>query len=270
MSKTKVIIAIVIVAGTAFAFGAWVFMGDYYEADDMAAIPQSCNVLGFAIQGDLLTYTTPATAEELKTDVSSSGNIVLGIHEAAKTPNIKAVLLSVDSGGGDGVAGEEIANALKALEKSSVAVIRSMGASAAYWAATGADKIYASRISDVGGLGVTASYLDETQKNLKEGYTYVELTSAPYKDAGVPSRPLTATEKTTVLSDLKKIHEVFVDAVSENRNLEREKVAQLANGLTVLGSDALENGLIDDIGDLTTATDYISEQIGEKAVLCWY
>jgi len=270
MTKKTTLIVIFIVAVAAFATGAWVFMGDYYEADDTAYIPSTCNVLGFTIQGDLLTYTAPTTAEEMETDVSSSGNIVLGIQEAAKMPNIKAILLSVDSGGGDGVAGEEIANALKAVEKPSVAVIRSVGASAAYWAATGADKIYASRISDVGGLGVTASYLDETQKNLKEGYTYVELTSAPHKDAGVPNRPLTAVEKAAVLSDLKKIHEAFVDAVSENRNIERSKVAQLANGLTVLGSDALEYRLVDNIGDLTTATDYISEQIGEEAVLCWY
>jgi signal peptide peptidase SppA len=271
MTKKTAIILIIIAAIIAFIAGAWAFMGDYYEeTDDTAYIPESCNVLGFAINGYLATYTSDNTAEELEMDAVSSWNIADGIRHAKDYPNIKAILLSVDSSGGDATTGEEIANALKAQELPSVAVIRSIGASAAYWAATGADTVFASRISDVGSIGATASYLDETRKNAQEGYSYVELTSAPHKDAGVPNRPLTATEKTAVLSDLKKIHEVFVDDVAANRNLEREKVAQLANGLTYLGVDALEYGLIDKLGDFTAATDYISEQIGEPVELCWY
>lgn len=270
MKKKTAIIFIVLAAIIAFVAGAWVFMGDYYEADETAYIPESCNVLAFAVNGYLATYTSDTTAEELEMDAVSSWNIANGIRHAKDYPNVKAVLLSVDSSGGDPTTGEEIANALKALELPSVAIIRSIGASAAYWAATGADTIFASRVSDVGSIGVTASYLDETVKNAKDGYTLVELSSAPHKDAGSPNRALTATEKAAIVSDLKKIHEVFVDDVATNRNLEREKVAQLANGLTYLGVDALEHGLVDKLGDFTAATDYISEQIGEPVELCWY
>lgn len=88
MTKKTAAILIAIVAIASFAFGAWVFMGDYYEADGTAYIPSSCNVLGFTINGYLATYTTPNTAEQLEMDVSSSGNIVLGIQEAARTPHI--------------------------------------------------------------------------------------------------------------------------------------------------------------------------------------
>lgn len=269
MKKKTAIILIVIAAIVAFIAGSWVFMGDYYE-EDTAYIPESCNVLAFTMNGYLATYTTDATAEELEMDAVSSWHIADGIRHAEDYPNVKAVLLSIDSSGGDIPTGEEVANALKALEIPSVALIRSIGASAAYWAATGADTIFASRVSDVGSIGVTASYLDESRKDAQEGYSYVELTSAPHKDAGVPNRPLTAVEKAAITSDLKKIHEVFVDDVAANRNLEREKVAQLANGLTYLGVDALEYGLIDKLGDFTAATDYISEQIGEPVELCWY
>lgn len=270
MSKTKVAIAIIVVALIAFFAGAYLFMGDYYEAEDTATIPSTCNVLAFAVNGYLATYTSDKTAEELEMDAVSSWYIADGMRRAQENPQIKAVLLSVDSSGGDGVAGEEIANTLKALEKPSVAVIRSVGASAAYWAATGADRVFASRISDVGGIGVTASYLDESRKNVQDGYTYVELTSTPYKDVGDPSRPLTAAEKALVISDLKKIHEVFVDDVAANRNIERGEVAKLANGLTVIGTDALQYKLIDELGDFADATDYISKQIGEPVSLCWY
>lgn len=271
MTKKTAAILILIVAVASFATGAWVFMGDYYEeSEDTAYIPESCNVLAFAINGYLATYTSDNTAEELEMDAVSSWNIADGIRHAKDYPNVKAILLSVDSSGGDATTGEEVANALKAQELPSVAVIRSIAASAAYWAATGADTVFASRISDVGSIGATASYLDESRKNAQDGYTYVELTSAPYKDAGVPDRPLSTEEKAAVLSDLKKMHEVFVDDVAANRNLEREKVAQLANGLTYLGVDALEYGLVDKLGGFTAATDYIAEQIGEPVELCWY
>lgn len=268
MKKRTTIILIVITAIIALLVGAWA--GSYEEEYADTELPASCNVLVSTMNGYLATYTTDATADELESDVASSAYIVDAVQFAERSPQIKAFLLSIDSSGGDITTGEEVANALKALDKPSVALIRSIGASAAYWAATGADTVFASRISDVGSIGATASYLDETIKNARDGYTLVELASAPHKDAGSPNRPLTAEERATIISDLKKIHEVFVDEVATNRNLEREKVAELANGLTYLGMDALEYGLVDKLGDLTAAISYIEEQIGEPVELCWY
>lgn len=271
MSKITATAIIVLVALISFFTGAILFLEEDYDDEYSEEyvdieLPSSCNVLVLPVNGYLSTYTS--VDEEI--DASSSDDVLDALQFAQKQEQIKAVILSIDSYGGDVVAGEEITNALKAFEKPNVAVIRGIGASSAYWAATGADRIFASRISDVGGIGVTASYLDESIKNARDGYTYVELTSTPYKDLGDPSRPLTNNEKSIVIADLKKIHEVFVDDVATNRSLERDAVARLANGLTFIGTDALERGLIDEIGGLTTATKYIEEQIGEKAELCWY
>lgn len=268
ITKKKVAVLVTIIALVAFIAGAYLFSGDYEELAE-STIPESCNVMVFSVKGYLSTYTPLQPAGE-EVDVSSSEEIVDGILLAQDTPNIKAVILSVDSGGGDGVAGEEIAHALKSFDKPSVAVIRGLGASSAYWAATGADKIFASKISDVGSIGITASYLDESNKNAKEGYTYTELSSAKYKNVGDPGRPLTTEEKAIVMADLRKAHNVFVQDVASNRELEISAVEKLANGLTFIGEDALKNGLIDEIGDIITATKYVEEQIGEKAELCWY
>ncbi len=254
-----------VIAIIAFIAGAITFMGDYIEENPEDGLPLGCNTLVVPVNGYLSTYQI--TEED---DVSTSDNVLDALRLAQSKEQVKAVVLSVDSFGGDGVAGEEIANALKTFEKPNVAVIRGIGASSAYWAVTGADRIFASRISDVGSIGVTASYLDESLKNTREGYTYVELTSTPYKDLGDPSRPLTNEEKKLILTDIKKMHEVFVDDVAINRNIERDKVAQFANGLTFSGVDALEKGLIDEIGDIAIATKYIESQIGENVELCWY
>src|SRR3989344_2361677 len=164
----------------------------------------------------------------------------------------------------------ELAFSLKNFDKPSVAVIRSIGASSAYWASSGANKIYASRISDVGGIGVTASYLDESNKNTKEGYTFIELSSAKYKDTCDPNKPLMQEERNILLSDVRKAHKVFVEDVATNRGLELKAVESLANGLTYIGEDALRSGLIDEIGNITTATKYLEDQIGEEVEICWY
>jgi len=270
VSKKKALTFVVIVGVVAFVAGAFLYGGNASDIlTDDTNTDDTCNVLVFSVKGYLSTFLLKQPVD-LEVDVSSSEDIVDTILLAQNDPEIKAVMLSIDSHGGDGVAGEEIARALKSFDKPSVAVIRSIGASAAYWASTGADKIYASKISDVGGIGITASYLDESNKNTKDGYTFIELSSAKYKDTGDPNKQLTQEERTILMSDLRKVHTVFVQDVATNRNLEISEVEKLANGLTYVGTDALSYGLIDEIGDMTSATKYLEEKIGEKVETCWY
>ncbi len=273
ITKKKVIAIVITIGIVAFGAGILFSGSDYYEDDlsssNQTADADNCNVVVFSIKGYLSTFAIKQPPEQ-EVDVSSSEDLMSGILFAENDHQTKAVMVLIDSGGGDGVAGEEIANTLKSLSKPNVAVIRTMGASSAYWASTGADKIYASKISDVGGIGITSSYLDQSSKDAKDGYKYIELTSAKYKDLGDPSKPLVAEEKAILLADLKKAHNVFVEEVAQNRNLEVANVSKIANGLTFVGLDALNYGLIDEIGDMTSAIKYLEEQIGEKVEFCWY
>lgn len=274
MSKKKIIIliavSVIVTIVATYSVIMWAFYGDPSWGGETTAdtIPYDCNVLAFNLNGELATYLPQDGVSE--TDSVSSAVILDGLKRAKENPQIKAVLLAIDSGGGSVVAGEEIADGLKALGKPSVAYIRDVGASAAYWAATGANKIYASKVSDVGSIGITASYLENTTANARDGLTPVEIVSAPYKNVGDPDFPLSAAGKAEILASIKKDHEVFVDEVAENRKLDRANVAALADGRAYVGTDAVANGLIDGIGNITTASDYLSEQIGEPVSLCWY
>lgn len=71
------------------------------------------------------------------------------------------------------------------------------------------------------------------------------------------------------MRDLEIMHDIFVKAVSENRNLPIDKVKALADGSSMPGEMALENGLIDKIGGIYDVEDYLNELIGEKAEICW-
>ncbi len=188
---------------------------------------------------------------------------------ARKDDDIKAIVVEIDSYGGSGIAGEEMMRAFKDSSKPVVAFIRDTGLSAAYLAGSGAQTIFASKFSSVGSIGVTASYLQETEKNKKDGLTYVDLSSGKYKDSGNPGRPLSADEKAIIMRDIKISHEDFVNIVAENRNLAVGVVRKLADGSSVMGEQALKDGLIDQIGSLPDVEDYLTEKLGEKASICW-
>lgn len=240
-------------------------------ADEDNLKNRPCNVFGVELHGDLVTYTAPSelNGDAPDQDQTASEDIVYAIEEAEKDTRVKAIILEIDSYGGYPVAGEEVALALKRANKPAIAVIREAGASAAYLAASAADKIFASKNSDVGGIAVTMSYLDYVDQNKNEGLTYIPLASGKFKDTGDPDKILTQEEKELLMRDINILHENFVKMVAENRNLAIEKVKKLADGSTMLGEMALQNGLIDQIGGMPEAKEYLKEKIGEEAKICW-
>ena len=230
-----------------------------------------CNVLGINLHGQLVTYIPIDTGDSLikDTDLISSDTVLYYIKQAKEDEEIKAILLEIDSPGGVPVAGEEIANALKSSSKPTVTFIRQTWMSAAYWAATGAGRIFASKNSDVGSIGVTTSYLDNVSKNQKEGLNFVQLSTGKYKDTGNPDKLLSQEEMNLFMRDLNIIHQNFIEAVSKNRNLPLENVRKIADGSSVLGERAKELGLIDEIGSLPEVEKYLYEKIGEEVNVCW-
>jgi len=136
--------------------------------------------------------------------------------------------------------------------------------------ASAADKIYASEMSSVGSIGITMSYLDYSQQNRQEGITYQQLSSGKFKDTGNPDKILTAEEKELLMRDVKILHEAFVKRVAENRGLDIEQVEKLADGSTMLGGAAKENGLIDEIGNMSDAQEWIKGGLGIEPEICVY
>lgn len=231
-----------------------------------------CSVMGIDVHGALFTYT-PVNGDgdaTIDSDIVASEEILYLIDQANIDDSVQAVLVEIDSLGGFPVAGEEVANALRYSKKPTVAVIRQSGLSAAYWAATGADYIFASRNSDVGGIGVTSSYLQNVRSNHIEGFDYVQLSSGKYKDAGDPDRPLTAEERQIFMRDVIITHENFIEDVATNRNMTVEDVRKISDGSSVLGARAKELGLIDEVGGMIEVEEYLDGIIGKKPDICWY
>ncbi|MDQ5969304.1 MAG: protease [Patescibacteria group bacterium] len=229
----------------------------------------SCNVIGINLHGEIFTYV-PLENEE--GDYASGENIISELQEIEESPeyeSVKAVLIEIDSYGGSPVASEELSNMITDYNLPVIAMIREGGTSGAYWVASASDRIFASKMSDIGSIGVTMSYLDDSKLNEKEGYTWNSLSTGKFKDSGNEQKPLTKEERALFERDLNIIHEEFVKAVSVNRNLPIEKVRELADGSSMLGEMALEQGLIDEIGSYKEVEEYLKTKYDFEPEICW-
>lgn len=194
-------------------------------------------------------------------DVASSKEIVKLIEKADKNPSIKAIVLDINSPGGTAVASDDIANAVKKTNKTTVALIGEVGASGAYWVASAADYIIANRMSITGSIGVISSYLEFAGLIEEYNVTYQRLVSGEYKDLGNPFKRLTLKERSLIQTKLDIIHDYFIEEVAENRNLSKEKVKEISTGIFYLGSEAKELGLVDELGGKDEAKTYLEKKL---------
>ena len=159
--------------------------------------------------------------------------------------------------------------AIQKVSKPTIAVIRDTGASAAYLIASGADRIFASRLSSVGSIGVTTDFLDTSERDRRNGVIFYDLSSGIHKGAMKENSQLTSAQKQVIMGDIMKLYEVFVEYVAKNRNLSVEKVKNLADGRVYVGDDALKFELIDQIGGMPEATEWLENKIGEEVSYCY-
>jgi protease-4 len=206
----------------------------------------------------------------LKQDAADSQEVVRFIKKASENPEVKAILLEIDSPGGTPVASYEIADALRKANKTTVAWIREVGASGAYWVASSADHIIANPMSIVGSVGVTASYLEFEGTLHRYNASYRRLVSGDYKDIGSPFKEMTSDEEQIMQEVVADIQEEFLSSVVENRELTPEIAEQISDGRFYTGKKALKLGLIDELGGKEEAVKWIEKKENITAELAEY
>ncbi len=245
---------------------------EYVEDVQEEPAEEVCNVSGIDLRGELVTYISSEEHDgdgDPLVDQVASEEVIWAINEAKGNDDIRAIIIEVDSYGGSPTAAEEINSSIKHSDKPVVVYIRSAGLSAAYWAISGADRIIALPSATVGSIGITASYLDNTKYNMKEGFTYNSLSTGKYKDMMDMDKPLTLEERDLVMRDMHIMRDNFIKTVSENRGIDVDKVETIADGSSLVGQMALDNGLIDQVGAGYDVKEYLNKILGEKAVICW-
>lgn len=236
-----------------------------YNDVDMAI--DDLNLMGEEIavyycQGSIVRMETPSIYGSEQQIVSTK--VIKDLQELADNSQVKAVVLRINSGGGDAYASEQIWRAVKELNKKKPVVVSmgGMAASGAYYMSMGAQYIMAQPTTLTGSIGIFGALPDFSDLMTKKlGFKYDEVKTnrnSAYASAGM-SRPWSAEEITTMQNYVNRGYNLFRKRVTEGRKMSTEQVEKIAQGRVWLGTDAKNIKLIDGFGGLSDAIDKAAE-----------
>ena len=207
----------------------------------------------------------------------ASDTVAGAILRAGDDEKIKAIVFRVDSGGGSPTASDQIWRAIEQVQEKGKPVVVSMGsvaASGGYYVSTGADHIMANRTTITGSIGIYGG--KQTFSGLMEriGVNPSEITvGGEYADA-FGSDLFTQNQEDMLRASLTRGYERFTSLVAEGRGMTQEDVHEIAKGRVWSGEDAMERGLVDEIGGFTDAVEkalsLTDAEPGSKARLIYY
>ncbi|CAN5896665.1 signal peptide peptidase SppA [soil metagenome] len=184
--------------------------------------------------------------------------------EVAEDGSLDAVVIRVDSPGGDAIASEEIWGAVEALREF-VPVVVSMGdvaASGGYYMSAGADQIVASASTLTGSIGVFGILFDASEVYAKLGIAWDTMETNPAADFPTSIRPLSDEERETFRRLIEHTYLSFVGRVAEGREMTEAEVDAVAQGRVWSGTAAAERGLVDRVGGLEEALASAKQEAG--------
>ena len=182
------------------------------------------------------------------------------IADVRKDSTVKAVVLRVNSPGGSVLASEKIKAEIDLIQKRGIPVIASYGdyaASGGYWISANCDKIYSNATTLTGSIGVF-SMIPDISGTLKDK-VHVNITpvnSNKHADMYGMMRPLDQAELDYMQASVENIYEKFTGLVAEGRDMTVPAVDEIAQGRVWTGAEALEIGLVDEIGTIEDAIIY--------------
>ncbi|MCL6448328.1 MAG: signal peptide peptidase SppA [Armatimonadetes bacterium] len=196
---------------------------------------------------------------------TGSEDVLARLREAAGNPEIKAVVLRLNSPGGTASGAQEIAGEVDRLRQTGKKVVASMGdvaASGAYWIASRTDKIIANPGTLTGSIGVIMETQDLRGLYEKIGVGTETFKSGPHKDMGSPARAVTPEERAIFQSMVDDIYEQFLAAVAEGRKMDVAALRSLADGRVFTGRQAFRAGLVDELGNYRAAVGIAGDLAG--------
>lgn len=193
-----------------------------------------------------------------------SGPFVRTLADLRHDEDVKAVVLRINSPGGSGLAMDEMHRAVRRLveEKPVVVSMGGLAASAGYGIAAPANHLIAQPTTITGSIGVIAMTLHVNELTNRFGVTFDRVKTAPFADMLTPTRHPTEAERERFFAFVSSIYEDFLRKVSEDRDMPLEELRPIAGGRAWTGEQALERGLIDQLGSLEDAIAKAAELAG--------
>ena len=229
-----------------FLLLGWLLLAQRYHA----AVPAGPHTALIEVRGEI-----DAGSE------ASAENLVAALKSAFEDEGAKAVVMRINSPGGSpvqaGIVNDEIRR-LKALHKKKIyAVVEDTCASGAYYIAVAADEIYADKASIVGSIGVLMDGFGFVGTMEKLGVERRLLTAGSNKGMLDPFSPQSETQRAYAQLMIDQVHQQFIAVVKEGRGKRLKETSETFSGLFWNGEQALQNGLVDHLGNL----DYVAREV---------
>jgi protease IV len=194
---------------------------------------------------------------DLEGTIDDSKEFIDLLKEYGNRSGVRSVVIRINSPGGAVAASQEIYQAIKKFraesKKKVVVSMASVAASGGYYAACGADRIFANPGTITGSIGVIAEWYNYGELLRWAKVQNVVVKTGAFKDAGSPTRPLTDEEKAYFQSLIGNMYGQFVSTVASSRIMKEDAVRKLADGRVYTGQEAKANGLVDELGSYQDA-----------------
>ena len=194
-----------------------------------------------------------------------SRDIVQQLSDYRHNPQIRGVILHIDSPGGAVAPAQEIYSEILKLRANHKAVYASMGtvaASGGYYIACAADYVLANPGTLTGSISAVMALNNIEELTKKVGVKPNIIKSGKFKDLGSPLRAMTPEEHILLQGVVNDVHEQFVQAIARGRGLPLSEINRIADGRIMTGQQALKLNLIDEVGGLEKTIDLLAKKIG--------
>ena len=221
--------------------------------------PPSGKVAVIPIHGTLVRRTSGIEAES---GLASYTGIAAQLDAALASPEIAAILLDIDSPGGESGGVFDLADRIRAASevKPVWAVANDMAFSAAYALASAAARLFVARTGGVGSIGVIAMHVDQSVKDAHDGVRYTAVFAGERKNDLNPHEPISNEAHAVLKAEVDRIYDLFVETVARHRGLDADAVRATEAGL-FFGPDAVATGLADAVGSLDDALTQLTQSL---------
>lgn len=191
----------------------------------------------------------------LEGEILTSERFTRTLARAVEKPEIKAVVVAINSPGGAVGPSEELYRSIKEADRKKpvMCAMSAVAASGGLYSAMGCRKIFINKGTLTGSIGVIMMYPTVSQVMSKIGVEMNVVKSGPLKDVGSPFRTPSEIDKAFLEDLVKRTYGQFVDAIAEGRKLDPNKVREFADGRVILGDEAIKLGLADELGGVEQA-----------------
>jgi len=224
--------------------------------------PAGDEVAVYYAYGDIVDNALPGG-----TPCISASAVCRDLQRLRTDKKVKAVVIRVNSGGGSAYASEQIWREVKLLQETKPVVVSmgGMAASGGYYMSCCAGTLFAEPTTLTGSIGIFGMFPDASELLTEKLDLHFDVVKTNrLSDFGTSARPFNETERHLLQAYIERGYDLFTRRVSEGRKMDIERVKELAQGRVWTGEQAVENGLVDSLGNLKDAVALAARKCGAK------